>query len=333
MGRPYLVPIGNKRTTIMRFRIVKNDNTEIDSRQIRVTREFIAPPVIENNPGVVVIKDPQTTFNLSGEDKARLDKLQNLVKNVPAESQKELQRYIDQLGDIWYDRADRAETLLQFSRAVDSDTAIPGDLKSRILEQVNLIYTQGEQDAEERVVARKMINDFLAKSTYKKEVFGDGTEENPGLLGQIIDNPEYYEQNKLLVQKIYDEYVKFDTQLSDEAKAVIRDKLTILAGKPPIQKPTTNPEVTVETTSLLTKAKNLLKNLNINNIGQIALWFMIAIVGLFGMIFILRKLAGGKTPPNNTKDSEHDDHGLPTMPENGSHGPDWLHDDGHNTHA
>ena len=179
MGRPYLVPIGNKRTTIMRFRIVKNDNTEIDSRQIRVTREFIAPPVIENNPGVVVIKDPQTTFNLSGEDKARLDKLQNLVKNVPAESQKELQRYIDQLGDIWYDRADRAETLLQFSRAVDSETAIPGDLKSRILEQVNLIYTQGEQDAEERVVARKMINDFLAKSTYKKEVFGDGTEENP----------------------------------------------------------------------------------------------------------------------------------------------------------
>lgn len=270
MGRPYTVPIGNKRTTVMRFRIVKNDGTEIDSRQIRVTREFIAPPVIEDTPGIV-IKDTETTFNLSGEDKARLDRLQTLVKNTPEESQKELQRYIDQLGDIWYDRADRAETLLQFSYAVDADPNITGELKTRILEQVNLIYTQGEQDAEAKTVARKMINDFLAKSTYKKEIFGDGTEENPGLLGQIIDNPEYYEQNKLIVQKIYDEYIKFDTQLSEEAKAVIRDKLTVLIGQPPVEKPTTNPEVVEENTSLMTKIKNMFGSMNIANIGMIIL--------------------------------------------------------------
>jgi hypothetical protein len=124
----------------MRFRIVKNDGTEIDSRQIRITREFIEPPIINENP--TVITKNETTFNLSGEDKARLDRLQNLVKNVPAESQKELQRYIDQLGDIWYDRADRAETLLQFSHAVDGNSNIPAELKNRMLEQVNLIYTQ-----------------------------------------------------------------------------------------------------------------------------------------------------------------------------------------------
>lgn len=51
------------------------------------------------------------------------------------------------------------------------------DLKTRILEQVNLIYTQGAQDAQEKDIARKMIADFLAKSTYKKEIFGDGSNE------------------------------------------------------------------------------------------------------------------------------------------------------------
>ena len=79
----------------MRLRIVKNDGSEIDSRQIRVTRDFIAP-VVEETPGII-IKDPQTIYNLSSDDKARLDKLQNLVKNVPDEERKALQRYVDQL--------------------------------------------------------------------------------------------------------------------------------------------------------------------------------------------------------------------------------------------
>lgn len=177
MGRPYAVPMGNKRVTIMRLRLLKNDGSEIDSRQIRITRDFIAPIVDIESPGII-IKDPQTTFNLSSEDKARLDKLQNLVKNVPETERKTLQRFIDQLGDIWYDRADRAQTLLEFSHAVDGISSMTPELKARILEQVSLIYTQGEQDAQEKTLARRMIADFLAKSTYKKDVFGDGTDEN-----------------------------------------------------------------------------------------------------------------------------------------------------------
>ncbi len=51
-------------------------------------------------------------------------------------------KYVDQLGDIWYDRADRAETLLQLSQAVDANTNISTDLKSRIMDQVNRIYTE-----------------------------------------------------------------------------------------------------------------------------------------------------------------------------------------------
>lgn len=242
MERPYLVPIGNKRTTIMRLRLLKSDGSEIDSRQIRVTREFIAPIIDAANP-TVIIKNPQV-FNLSAEDKARLDKLQSLVQNVPEEERKELTRYLDQLGDIWYDRADRAETLLQFSQAVNISKSMSPELKTRILEQVNLIYTQGQQDAQEKDLAKRMLADFLAKSTYKKEIFGDGTEGNTGLLGQLIDNPEYYEQNKTIVQKIYDEYIKFDKSISDEAKAVIKDKLTLLIGNPPIQ--TTTPPPVVE---------------------------------------------------------------------------------------
>lgn len=65
-------------------------------------------------------------------------------------------------------------------------------------------------------------------------------------MAQIIDNPEYYEQNKALVQKIYEEYVKFDTQISDEAKSVIRDKLTVLAGQPAVVKPNNPTEITEE---------------------------------------------------------------------------------------
>jgi hypothetical protein len=48
------------------------------------------------------------------------------------------------------------------------------------------------------------------------------------------------------VQKIYEEYVKFDTQISDEAKSVIRDKLTVLAGQPSVVKPNNPTEITEE---------------------------------------------------------------------------------------
>lgn len=95
-----------------------------------------------NITGVTPEKTNQP-FNLSKEDKARLDRLSLLIKNIPDEgTQKDLSRFTDQLGDIWYDRADRAETLLQLSRSVDSNSQITPELKTRILEQVNLIYTQ-----------------------------------------------------------------------------------------------------------------------------------------------------------------------------------------------
>lgn len=103
----------------------------------------MAQTVDSNNiTGVTPDKTTQT-FNLSKEDKARLDRLSILVKSITDEEAKtDLMRYVDQLGDIWYDRADRAETLLQLSRSVDNNSAISPDLKSRITEQVNLIYTQ-----------------------------------------------------------------------------------------------------------------------------------------------------------------------------------------------
>lgn len=183
------------------------------------------------------------------------------MQNVPDEERKELTRYLDQLGDIWYDRADRAETLLQFSQAVNISKSMTPELKTRIHEQVNLIYTQGQQDAQEKEIAKKVIADFLAKSSYKKDIFGDGTDGNTGLLGQIIDSPEYYEQNKSIVQKIYDDYIKFDKQISDEAKAIIKDKLALLIGNPPVQNTTPPPVVTEEKTSIWTKIQTKISSL------------------------------------------------------------------------
>jgi PKD repeat protein len=170
LGRPYLVPLGTKRVTIMKFRLLGSDGKELDSRQIRVTRSFMAQVTDANNiTGVTPGKTTQT-FNLSKEDKARLDRLTVLVKNVSDEAtKKDLLRYVDQLGDIWYDRADRAETLLQFSRAVNDSDVVNADLKTRILEQINLIYTQGQQDAEEKDLARTMLADFLQRAQIKKK--------------------------------------------------------------------------------------------------------------------------------------------------------------------
>lgn len=68
----------------MRIKLIKADGTEIDSRQIRITREFIAPLA-----DVDTTSNTSTplTFNLSAEDKERLEKLQSLIKNAPAEEQ------------------------------------------------------------------------------------------------------------------------------------------------------------------------------------------------------------------------------------------------------
>ncbi len=204
-----------------------------------------------------------------------------------------MMRYIDQLGDIWYDRADRAETLLQFSRAIDGNDKIIPDLKVRILEQVNLIYTQGQQDAEEKDLARTMLNDFLSKSPNKNEIFGDGTPENRGLLGQIIENPEYYEQNKKLVERIYNEYVKFDTTLSEDAKAIIREKLLFLAGTPPVTK-TTDGEagkdpIETDEPGIFSKIQEKLGNMT-----SILLWIGIAMIGLLGIAFAWKKIMASR---------------------------------------
>ncbi len=76
-----------------------------------------------------------------------------------------------------------------------------------------------------------MITEYLAKSPKKVQIFGDS--ETPGLINDIIDNPEYYEANLKVIQKIMDDYVDPDMTLSDEVKKDIREKLMILAGSPP----------------------------------------------------------------------------------------------------
>jgi len=45
----------------------------------------------------------------------------------------------------------------------------------------------------------------------------------------MLDNPEYYEANLAIKQKIYDEYVDPDKTLSPEVKKVIEEKLLLLA--------------------------------------------------------------------------------------------------------
>lgn len=54
-------------------------------------------------------------------------------------------------------------------------------------------------------------------------------------MNQIIDNPEYYEQNRKIVDKIYEEYVQFDPDLSDDAKSIIHEKLLFIAGTPAVE--------------------------------------------------------------------------------------------------
>lgn len=286
----------------MRFRLLGTDGKEIDSRQVRVIRSFMAQSIDRGDPETPPETQP---FNLSKEDKARLDRLSLLVKSIGDEAtRKDISRFTDQLGDIWYDRADRAETLLQLSRSVDSNSTISPDLKARILEQISLIYTQGQQDAEEKDLARTMLADFLSKNSGKKEIFGDGTAENPGLLGQIVENPEYYEQNKKLVDRVYEEYVRFDETLSEDAKSIIREKLNFLAGSPPAAGPKTETPSEEETgTGFLSQFKNL---------GKILLWILLAVVGIFGAMFAWGKIVAARKQLKG---------GDTTIPTDESHGP------------
>jgi len=327
IGRPYQVPLGTKRVTIMKLRILGADGTEIDSRQIRVTRTFMAQVSDADIIGVVPNKDAQI-YNLSKEDKTRLDRLSGLVKSIPDEtSRKNLLRYVDQLGDIWYDRSDRAETLLQFSHTVDGDSGVTPDLKTRIFEQINLIYTQGQEDAEEKELARIMLSDFLAKSPNKKEIFWDGTPDNVGLLWEIIESPEYYEQNKKLIDRIYNEYVKFDTTLSADAKVIIQEKLAFLIGTPPVTKPDPSEKPIIEEKS---QTGFFAKFWNFSGIGSIMMWIIIAIVGLFGIIFALSTITKSRrakvSPPHddhtNTDSGHGDTHDHPTEDHS-------VHDDHH----
>ena len=80
----------------MRFRLLGSDGKDIDSRQIRVTRSFMAQAV--EGGEVETPNDTPKPFNLSKEDKARLDRLSTLIKSIPDEAtKKDVSRFVDQL--------------------------------------------------------------------------------------------------------------------------------------------------------------------------------------------------------------------------------------------
>jgi len=90
--------VDSKRVSIMRFRLLGTDGKEIDSRQIRVTRSYIAQTIDTNDIIGVTPNKTSQTFNLSKEDKNRLDRLSTLVKSISDESARsDIMRYVDQL--------------------------------------------------------------------------------------------------------------------------------------------------------------------------------------------------------------------------------------------
>lgn len=137
-GRPFQIPKGTKRVTIMKIRSIGNNNQDLDTRQIRVIRTFLA------NTEKDIIEDPEVpkTFNLSQEDKDRIERLRNLIQTAPKEEKDEFNKILDQLGDNWYDVAERIQTLNLFSNRVNESSTLSADLKKKILEQISLVYTQ-----------------------------------------------------------------------------------------------------------------------------------------------------------------------------------------------
>lgn len=311
-GRPFQITKGTKRVTTMKLRIIGNDNKDIDTRQIRVVRKFLTAT---ESDIVTDTKAPQV-FNLSQEDKDRIEKLRNLVQWAPEEEKKEFNKVLDQLGDTWYDVADRIQTLNLFSNMVDASPTLTPDLKRKILEQINLVYTQGDEQMEERQLALKMITEYLAKSPKKSQIFWD--DQTQGLINEIIDNPEYYEANLKIIQKIMDDYVDPDATLSAEVKKDIYDKLRILAGSPPAPDnwPTEN-------------ANGASSNL------KLLLWIlggvMCIVFGGVGLIYARQKLtpSNQEMPDNhwdNTPVSPIGDIVTPVSPSanTGDATPDWL---------
>jgi hypothetical protein len=137
-GRPFQIPKGTKRVTIMKIRSIGNNNQDLDTRQIRVIRTFLA------NTEKDIIEDPEVpkTFNLSQEDKDRIERLRNLIQTAPKEEKDEFNKILDQLGDNWYDVAERIQTLNLFSNRVNESSTLSADLKKKILEQISIVYTQ-----------------------------------------------------------------------------------------------------------------------------------------------------------------------------------------------
>jgi len=155
----------------MKLRIVGSNNQDIDSRQIRVIRTFLAPVDVEP----VTDKTEPQVFHLSQEDKDRIERLRNLVKSAPEEEMREFNKILDQLGDNWYDVAERIQTLNLFSNTVNESTSLSPELKKKILEQISIVYTQGDEEVEEKQLALRMITEYLAKSSKKTQIFGDDT--------------------------------------------------------------------------------------------------------------------------------------------------------------
>ncbi len=60
----------------MKIRLVGNNNQDLDSRQIRVVRKFLAVTETED----VTDSTTPKNFNLSQEDKDRIEKLRNLTQ-------------------------------------------------------------------------------------------------------------------------------------------------------------------------------------------------------------------------------------------------------------
>lgn len=92
-GRPFQIPKGTQRVTIMKIRLIGNNNQDLDTRQIRVTRTFLT----KTEPDLIEDTQAPKTFNLSQEDKDRIEKLRNLVQSVPKEEKAEFDKILDQL--------------------------------------------------------------------------------------------------------------------------------------------------------------------------------------------------------------------------------------------
>ncbi|MDD3119888.1 MAG: PKD domain-containing protein [Candidatus Gracilibacteria bacterium] len=209
-GDPFVIKDFSTRgkESTMRLTIYDENGKTLQSKDVNVVLDFVQD---------VVLNEQTLTGSISEIDRVNLERLKNLIKDLPEKDRLIMMQYYVKLQENWFDSREKTRIIIDFESYIENESPLDKQKKGEFYTLLEgFLVSDGQMNDQVTLAATTLKNLIPTKSPNYQKI--------TGLLDEILSHPTDLEKNKELGKQIL-ELVEKDNTIENNDKLIIKAQL------------------------------------------------------------------------------------------------------------